>query len=147
MVRRAADAGATPRSGRGFFSQSQLSVQTPLRCSYSPKVQRYGLTSVRTLRIPNTGNYAIVCTHENAAERERGRERGGERKRESAIFPQRQLSHVNFFSFRTGSSWQSRVFVLQILRHLNTGFSLALKQENTSVTKLPLPRSEIKTKV
>ena len=33
---RTADAGAMPQCGKGFFSQSQLSMQTPLRCPYTP---------------------------------------------------------------------------------------------------------------
>ena len=32
--RHAADSGSIPRCGKGFFSQSQLSVQTLLRCPY-----------------------------------------------------------------------------------------------------------------
>ena len=31
-----ADAGSIPQSGKGFFSQSRLSVQTLLRCLYTP---------------------------------------------------------------------------------------------------------------
>ena len=31
-----ADAGSIPRRGTGVFSQSQLSVQTLLRCPYTP---------------------------------------------------------------------------------------------------------------
>ena len=34
--RHAADAGSIPRCGKGFFSQSQLSMQTLLRCPYTP---------------------------------------------------------------------------------------------------------------
>ena len=34
--RHAADAGSIPRCGKEFFSQSQRSVQTLLRCSYTP---------------------------------------------------------------------------------------------------------------
>ena len=34
--RHAADPGSIPRCGMGFFSQSQLSVQTLLRCMYTP---------------------------------------------------------------------------------------------------------------
>ena len=36
----AADAGSIPRCGKGFFSQSQLSVQTLLRCPYTPVCNR-----------------------------------------------------------------------------------------------------------
>ena len=34
--RHAADAGSIPRCGKGFFSQSQLSLQTFLRCPHTP---------------------------------------------------------------------------------------------------------------
>ena len=50
--RHAADAGSIPRCGEGFFSRSQLSVQTLLRCPYTPVRNRMHLTSVRTLKIP-----------------------------------------------------------------------------------------------
>ena len=49
--RHAADGGSIPRCGKGFFSQSQLSVQTLLRVSAHPRVQSHALTSVRTLKI------------------------------------------------------------------------------------------------
>ena len=51
-ARRKTDAGSSPRCGKGCFSQSQLSVQTLLRCPYSPRVQSHASTSVRTLKIP-----------------------------------------------------------------------------------------------
>ena len=35
-ARRNTDASSSPRCGKGFFSQSQLPVQTLLRCPYSP---------------------------------------------------------------------------------------------------------------
>ena len=35
LDRHAADAGSIPRCGKGFFSQSQLSVQTLFRCLYT----------------------------------------------------------------------------------------------------------------
>ena len=38
-----ADAGSIPRCGKGFFSQSQLSVQTLLRCPYTPVFNRMHL--------------------------------------------------------------------------------------------------------
>ena len=44
-----------------------LSVQTLLRCSYSPGVQSRASTSVRTWKMPSRGNHSIVCTQENAA--------------------------------------------------------------------------------
>ena len=46
-----ADAGSIPRCGKGFFYQSQLSVQTLLRVSVGPRVQLRALTPVRTLKI------------------------------------------------------------------------------------------------
>ena len=46
------NAGSIPRCGKGFFSQSQLSVQTLLRVSVHPRVEPHTLTSVRTLKIP-----------------------------------------------------------------------------------------------
>ena len=48
----AADAGSIPRCGKGFFSQSQLSMQTLLRCPYTQSVQSNVLTSVLTLKTP-----------------------------------------------------------------------------------------------
>ena len=36
-ARRNTDAGSNPRCGKGIFSQSQLPVQTLLRCPYSQK--------------------------------------------------------------------------------------------------------------
>ena len=38
-----ADAGLIPRCGKGFFSQSQLAVQTLLRCPYTPVCNRMHL--------------------------------------------------------------------------------------------------------
>ena len=63
---RSTDAGSSPRRGKGFFL-SQLPVQTLLRCPYSPRVQSHAPTSVRTLKIPNTGSHTLVCTDENTA--------------------------------------------------------------------------------
>ena len=43
-----------PGAAKDFFfslSQSQLSVQTLLRCPYTPRVQSHALTSVRALKI------------------------------------------------------------------------------------------------
>ena len=53
--RHAADAGSIPRCGKGFFSQSQLSVQTrSLTVSVHPRAQSHAFTSVRTLKIPSS---------------------------------------------------------------------------------------------
>ena len=52
----------------GFFPpQSQLLVFSALRCPYSPRVQSLASTSVRTLKILNTGSHTFVWTHENSA--------------------------------------------------------------------------------
>ena len=51
LDRLAADAGSIQRCGKGFFSQSQLSVQTLLRVSIQPHVKTHALASVRTLQI------------------------------------------------------------------------------------------------
>ena len=64
-ARRNTDEGSNPRCGKGFVSHSQLSVQTLLRCPYSPLVQSHTLTSVRMLKISDTGSRTIVWTHEN----------------------------------------------------------------------------------
>ena len=58
--RHATDAGSIPRCGKGFFSQSQLPVQTLLRFPYSPRVQSHALTSVRALKIPSIGSHTFV---------------------------------------------------------------------------------------
>ena len=50
--RHAADAGSIPRCGKGFFSRSQLSVQTLLRASVHLRAQSHAFTSARTLNIP-----------------------------------------------------------------------------------------------
>ena len=50
--RHAADAGSIPQCGKGFFSQTQLSVHSLLRVSVHPRVQSHAFTSVRTLKIP-----------------------------------------------------------------------------------------------
>ena len=55
-----------PGAGRDF-SLSELTVQTLLRCSYSPRVQSHASTSGGTLKIPNPGSHTIVCTQENTA--------------------------------------------------------------------------------
>ena len=46
-----AEAVSIPRCGKGFFSHSQLSVQTLLRVSARSLVQSHALTSTRTLKI------------------------------------------------------------------------------------------------
>ena len=40
LDRHTADAGSIPRCGKGFFSQSQLSVHTFSRCPYTPVCNR-----------------------------------------------------------------------------------------------------------
>ena len=48
--RHAADAGSSPRCGKGFFSQSTFSADS-LMVSVHPRLQSHALTSVRTLKI------------------------------------------------------------------------------------------------
>ena len=48
------DVGSSPGCSKGFFSQSQLSVQTLLQCPYSPHVQLHASTSVHTLKFPGS---------------------------------------------------------------------------------------------
>ena len=57
--RRNTDAGSSPRCGKGFFSQCQLSVQTLLRCPYSPCVLSYASASVQTLKTANFGGITM----------------------------------------------------------------------------------------
>ena len=61
-ARRNTDVGLSPRYGRGVFCHSQLPVQTLLRCPHSPLVQSHASTSVRTLKILNTGLYRCLDT-------------------------------------------------------------------------------------
>ena len=44
---------------------------TLLRCPYSPRVQSHASASVCMLKIPNTGSYTIVWTHENTTHTDR----------------------------------------------------------------------------
>ena len=45
------DVGSSPKCSKGFFSQSQLPVQTLFPCLYSPCVQMHVPPSARTLKI------------------------------------------------------------------------------------------------
>ena len=65
--RHAAEAGSILRYDKGFISQSQLWVQTLLRCPFSPCVQSHALTSMPTSKIPSTGSRTFVGTQENTA--------------------------------------------------------------------------------
>ena len=56
-----------PDAAKVFFSQSQPSAFSALRCPYSPRVQSLASTSVCTLKILNTGSHTFVWTHENSA--------------------------------------------------------------------------------
>ena len=53
--------------GKGFFSQSQLSVQTLFRHPFSPCMQSHASTCVRKLTVPNIGIHCLdtrkYCTH------------------------------------------------------------------------------------
>ena len=59
--------GFIPQCSMGFFSQSQLSVQTLLGCPYSPLVWLHAWTSVHMLKMPSAGSHTVVCTQENTA--------------------------------------------------------------------------------
>ena len=48
--------------GKGFFSQSQISVQTLSRCPCSPCEKLHGFISVCSLKLPNTGSQTIAWT-------------------------------------------------------------------------------------
>ena len=65
--RRSIELGLSPWCSKGLFSQSHLSVQTPLQCMYSPHMQSHALRSVHALNPPNTGSHTIVWTHESTA--------------------------------------------------------------------------------
>ena len=65
--------GSSPQRGTRFLSQGQLSVQTLLRCPYSPRVQSLASRSVRELKTPDTGSHTIGRTHENTAHPSRNR--------------------------------------------------------------------------
>ena len=54
-----------PWCGKGFLSQSQLSVQALLCCSHNLFVSLHASTSVCMLKIPNIGCHTIVWTHKN----------------------------------------------------------------------------------
>ena len=49
--------------GKGYFSQSPLSLQTIFRNKHNPCVLLHASTSVRMLKIPNTSSHTIVWTH------------------------------------------------------------------------------------
>ena len=65
--------GSIPWCSKGFFSQAQLSVQTLVRCPYSPHVQSHASTSVHMLKILNTGSHTTVWTYENTTHAGRNR--------------------------------------------------------------------------
>ena len=52
--RHAAYAGSILRCSQGFFSQGHLTAQTLLRVSVHLRVQSHGLTSMCTLKIPES---------------------------------------------------------------------------------------------
>ena len=63
----AVDAGSTSWCSNGFFSYSQVSVQTLLWCSwYSSPAQSH--ISVHTLKMPSTGSHTTVWTLKNRAQ-------------------------------------------------------------------------------
>ena len=56
-----------PGVAKGYFFQSQLSVQTLLRCPYSPRVQSCTSTSVQN---PNAGCHIPLSGHTNELHRQ-----------------------------------------------------------------------------
>ena len=57
-----------PGATRELSYKSHLSLQTLLRCPYSPRGQSHASTPVLTLKIPNTGSHTIIWTHDNTAQ-------------------------------------------------------------------------------
>ena len=55
----AAEASLIPRCGKGFFSQSQLSVQTLLRCPYTPVCNRMHLHLCARQRTLSPGQSSV----------------------------------------------------------------------------------------
>ena len=63
--RHVADAGSIPQCGKGFFSQSTFSADSPT-VSVHPRVQSHAFTSVRTIRIPlSTSDFGGLWKHKN----------------------------------------------------------------------------------
>ena len=63
-VRHNTDVGSIPRCDKELFSQCQLSVQIPFRCSCSSRVQSHASTAAQTLRVPNAcWTHDKYCTH------------------------------------------------------------------------------------
>ena len=56
-----------PSAARDFYPYSQLPVQTLSRCPYSPRERSHASTSVRTLKIPNTGSHIPLFGHTKIA--------------------------------------------------------------------------------
>ena len=66
------DAGSSPRCGKGFFSQSQLSVQTFLQCPHSPVCAVACINfRVRVENPKQRQQYTIVWTRRNTAHTDR----------------------------------------------------------------------------
>ena len=59
--RQVGDAGSIPRCGKGFFSYSQLSVQTLLRCPYTPVRNRMHLHMFARLRSRSPCQSSVDC--------------------------------------------------------------------------------------
>ena len=56
--------GSNPLYSKGFFHLESPSSADSVTVSVQSRVQLNAGTSVRTLKIPNTGSHAIVWTHE-----------------------------------------------------------------------------------
>ena len=56
-ARRNTDTGSIPKWSKEFISQSYLSMQTLLRCPYSPRVQSHVSGFARMLKLPKAGSH------------------------------------------------------------------------------------------
>ena len=56
-----------PAAARDFHPRVKFRCRLSYGVRTAPRAQSHASASVRTLQIPNTGNHAIVWTHENTA--------------------------------------------------------------------------------
>ena len=72
-ARHSTGAGLVPRCSKGFFTASQLSVQTVLQCLHNPYVPLGALRRLMSARMsesPNSGSHTLtVWTHNNCTHR------------------------------------------------------------------------------
>ena len=74
-ARRNTDMGSTAQCDKGFFSQSQVPVQTLLRCPYSPRVQLAYINNCAQVKNPEEWQpyNSSVWTQENTTHTDRKR--------------------------------------------------------------------------